>query len=464
MRSGVKADLLRCLGSDRLESSTAPVSDATILDGAAVVQMLNPGTCRTFQEYGEGVFVPYISTQLEKNSRIDLVWDIYLPASLKASTRQKRGQGTRKRVSPSTLMPKNWKDFLRVNENKTELFSFLSRVVFNLPVPDGKKLYATDGSEVLCSTSELDLTHLAPCSHEEADTRIFLHVADAVQKGCKKVTIRTVDTDVVVLAVSTFKKTAPDELWIAFGVGSAFRYIAVHDMVTTMNEPTCLTLPVFHAFTGCDNVSSFAGIGKKTAWATWKSFPEVNDAFNELLRMPGEVSDRSMSLLERFVVLMYDRISESTHVNEARKQLFTQKSRTLENIPPTQAALVQHIKRTCYQANCWNQALVRDPQMPEPSDWGWTKETTGWQPIWTTLPVASQACTELIHCSCKKAFTGRCVYQSCTQVHCTVLVFGRLLVIDPSRWASQYWTSFIVSFVVDILSELFILRTNCITH
>ena len=42
---------------------------------------------------------------------------------------------------------------------------------------------------------------LAPCLQEEADTRLLLHVADAVQKGCKKVTIRTVDKDVVVLAV-----------------------------------------------------------------------------------------------------------------------------------------------------------------------------------------------------------------------------------------------------------------------
>ena len=60
-------------------------------------------------------------------------------------------------------------------------------------------------------------------------------MADAVQKGCKKVTIRTVDTDVVVLAVASFSKIAPDELWVAFGVGSRFRYIAIHKMVTTMN-------------------------------------------------------------------------------------------------------------------------------------------------------------------------------------------------------------------------------------
>ncbi len=198
-----------------------------------------------------------------------------------------------------------------------------------------------------------------------------------MQKGCRSVIIRTVDTDVVVLAVSTFSKIAPDEMWVAFGVKSSFRYIAIHEMVASMNPTQCLTLPVFHAFTGCDTVSSFAGRGKKTAWVTWRSFPEVTSAFNELLGMPTEVSEESMFLLERFVVLMYDRTSESMEVNDARKQLFSQKSRTLDNIPPTQAALKQHIKRTCYQANCWNQALVTDPDMPEPSGWGWTKETTG---------------------------------------------------------------------------------------
>ena len=183
-----------------------------------------------------------------------------------------------------------------------------------------------------------------------------------------------------------------------------------------------MTLPVLHAFTGCDTVSAFAGRGKKTAWETWKSFPEVNDAFKELQCMPRETSNESMELLERFVVLMYDRTSEATEVNYARRLLFTQKSRTLENIPPTQAALKQHIKRTCYQANCWNQALVLDPEMPEPSDWGWAKEPSGWQPIWTTLPEASKSCHELIHCGCKKGCTGRC---KCAKagLKCTALCF-----------------------------------------
>ena len=53
-------------------------------------------------------------------------------------------------------------------------------------------------------------------------------------------------------------------------------------------------------------------------------FPEVTDAFEELLRMPSDVSEESMPLLERFLVLMYDRTSDIMEVNVARKQLFAQ--------------------------------------------------------------------------------------------------------------------------------------------
>lgn len=65
--------------------------------------------------------------------------------------------------------------------------------------------------------------------------------------------------------MASFSKRVPNELWVAFGVWSSFRYIAVHEMVATMNPTQCLTLPVFHAFTGCDTVSAFTGRGKKTA-------------------------------------------------------------------------------------------------------------------------------------------------------------------------------------------------------
>ena len=49
-----------------------------------------------------------------------------------------------------------------------------------------------------------DLTNLFPCSQKEADTCLPLHVADAVQKGFRKVYVCTVNTDVMVLAIAMF--------------------------------------------------------------------------------------------------------------------------------------------------------------------------------------------------------------------------------------------------------------------
>ena len=41
-------------------------------------------------------------------------------------------------------------------------------------------------------------------------------------------------------------------------------------------------------------------------------------------------------LLQRFTVLLYDKTSNLESVNEARLHLFCKKSRSLENLPPTQ--------------------------------------------------------------------------------------------------------------------------------
>ncbi len=91
--------------------------------------------------------------------------------------------------------------------------------------------------------------------------------------------IRTVDTDVVVLAVAAVVQTEVTELWIAFGTGSNFRYIPVHSIAAALGPDKYLALPMFHAYTGCDTVFSFGTIGKKTAWETWRMFNDVTATF-----------------------------------------------------------------------------------------------------------------------------------------------------------------------------------------
>ena len=95
LRLGTKSDILTCL--DDLSPSQTKTHDATciVLDGAAIKQMMKPAAAKTFDEYSQQVFIPYILSQLRSVSRVDLVWDTYKDDSLKGTARAMRGKGVR---------------------------------------------------------------------------------------------------------------------------------------------------------------------------------------------------------------------------------------------------------------------------------------------------------------------------------------------------------------------------------
>ena len=153
-------------------------------------------------------------------------------------------------------------------------------------------------------------------------------------------------------------------------------------------------------------------------------YEDVTEAFVNLSHAPHQdVIIDTMPQLERFVVLMYDRGSSCITVNTSR-QLFTQKGRAMDALPPTEAALLQHVKRVAYQAgHVWGQALLKNPVLPSPLEWGWIKTNTAtWEPFWTALPEASKSCQELIKCDCDQArgcrSSCKCVKSS---MKCTAL-------------------------------------------
>lgn len=117
---------------------------------------------------------------------------------------------------------------------------------------------------------------------------MLLHAVDAVNRGYRRILLRTVDTNVLVLAVSTVALLENTEMWVAFGTGKHFRYIPAHDIASQLGSRKARALPMFHAFTGCDTVSSFAGRGKKTAFAIWKSFDEVARVFSTMSMDPSK--------------------------------------------------------------------------------------------------------------------------------------------------------------------------------
>ncbi|CAJ1084188.1 Sodium/potassium-transporting ATPase subunit alpha [Xyrichtys novacula] len=182
---------------------------------------------------------------------------------------------------------------------------------------------------------------MSECDHEEADTRVCVHLKDALEKGSQKVVIRTVDTDIIVILVGLLgqlTKDYPDTgIWVAFGMGKNFQEICINTISQKIGKSISLALPAFHAFTGCDTTSQFRGKGKKSAWAAWKSFPEVTNAFIAMAAEPHQLSQESktFALLERYTCVLYDKTTNIENVNDLRKDLFAKKSLSMENIPPT---------------------------------------------------------------------------------------------------------------------------------
>ena len=152
-----------------------------------------------------------------------------------------------------------------------------------------------------------------------------------------------------------------------------------------------------------------------------KLCPEVTETFRFLSTPQGTVSEEHRTLLEQFIVTMYSRTCPCKSINEARQVLFAKGTQRTENIPPTQAALEQHILRAAYQAGqVWGRALTPVQELPSPEKWGWEHSPGGWYPKWSTLPEAAKVCSELIRCGCKKACRGLC---KCTKANlpCTAL-------------------------------------------
>ena len=103
--------------------------------------------------------------------------------------------------------------------NKTELFKLLTESLIVANFIEGKELVVTDGEQVVCVPNQ-DTVIQSPFDHEETDTRMLLHAFYAASQGHNSITIRTVNTDVLVLAVMWVHYSfTVMRIWPKFGCG-----------------------------------------------------------------------------------------------------------------------------------------------------------------------------------------------------------------------------------------------------
>jgi len=119
----------------------------------------------------------HISTILTKK-RVNFV---SLWTGIKKGTHDTRGTGTSRHVCDNAEIPLNWKSFLRLDDNKKELFQHLVASVQSLHIANVEVISKAD-VDATCSTTIVK-AGLAHCNHEEADTCIFIHAKHASVNG-----------------------------------------------------------------------------------------------------------------------------------------------------------------------------------------------------------------------------------------------------------------------------------------
>ena len=130
------------------------------------------------------------------------MFDRYFEDSLKATTHDKRGKGTRRRVTPQAKVPGNWNDFLNDNFHKAELNVYLAETLVVMTYEPEKQLYVTKNEKVL---SNCDIV-MDDCDHEESDTQLVVHCKNALSHGINLIKVMSIDTDVIVIFLGAFFK------------------------------------------------------------------------------------------------------------------------------------------------------------------------------------------------------------------------------------------------------------------
>ena len=188
----------------------------------------------------------------------------------------------------------------------------------------------------------------------------MVQVLHALKQGEQTIGVRNVDTDVVVILAGTFHDlvaTQPlADISVAFAMGKNYRFYQINAICESLGEPQSRALPVFHAFSGCDTTSAFNGKGKKSVWQAWQAFEDVTETFVYLAGHPFlllDAEDGNFLKIERMTVILYDKTSPRSSVNETRRELFCHKNRAMDKLPPTKDALLQHTRRAVYQAGVW---------------------------------------------------------------------------------------------------------------
>ncbi len=398
-----------------------PISKIAIVDGMVLVQKMTKnkkGTFSTVKDLAQS-FNDRLTTLTAGFSEVILVFDTYKPDSLKGKTRDRRRQGkapVQYKIEDDTKINHiPLTRFLSDEKTKADLTVYLAEATINCKIGSPQLVITSASGKTRCNRD----IEFEDNNHEEADT-LMICLATKSSQRCPnaELVFFTPDTDVLILVIAHY-----DQLCKRTSISMVSGIIHIQPIWRALGREKAQALPVFHAFTGTDNVGKFSGISK-TKWFQQYMKADVGLP-RALLKLPveGDLTQEVKDELEKFVCLKYcPKGVRITNIPDLRWHLFCKQLAESNKLPPTLGALEEHIKRVRLQSRVWYQTTIMQQQPFEPLQFGYYKDTDDQLlPVTTLVLPAPQAIIEMVRCQCKtNCSTLRCSCQR-SNLPCTEL-------------------------------------------
>ena len=285
--------------------------------------------------------------------RIDIVFDLYLKHSIKASERRRRVSVEEIETLISSFdqaLPVEFDRFWPLSKTKLQYQKFSAWIIENLDGENFEKQLFLGGSQkedknacLSFSNGLAKVERLLQCSHEEADDRLFYHANHALKVGnYRSILIATSDADIFASATQNFKKLSCHdlaELWYVSGGGNSRTFFPIHDLANSLNPNLMDVLVPAQSVSGADALS------KVSTKAAVVREAQVN---HELLTGFGQdpLTEEMIKNAETFLLRCIskhkvDSFDELRYIVYHEKHLHFD----LERFPPTSDSIRQHILR-----------------------------------------------------------------------------------------------------------------------
>ena len=116
----------------------------------------------------------------------------------------------------------------------------------------------------------------------------------------------------------------------------------------------CKGFAFFHAFTGCNTVSSFYKVGKAKFWAVWLAKIKAGDTtlsniFKKFSNCPMNIEVNEFDMLCNFVYKAYGLTKQALFKTRRTDHLISAPNVNLRMLVPFPSGILQHIKRAYIQ-------------------------------------------------------------------------------------------------------------------